>query len=111
MTEKILDYEQTLSELLGLIGQQVTVFAGTHSTPPVTMTLIDGVLERGSDSPLLLAAHANFGTELGDHVMFKVGESGYFPIVRSEFIETIVRPGFRMLQFRDYDLVVMTAAD
>ncbi len=51
MRGKILDYERTLAELLGLIRQLVAVFAGTSSTPPVAIAIIEGVRERGGESP------------------------------------------------------------
>jgi hypothetical protein len=41
--------------------------------------------------------------------MFKVGASSYFPIVRSEFRETLVpQSGTLLMQFRDYELAVLT---
>jgi hypothetical protein len=109
VNEKTLDFEQTLVELLGLIGQPVTVFLGTHSMPPLTMAVIEGVLERGGESPGMRAAHASRGAALGEHVMFKVGVSSYFPVVRSEFSKTAVpEPGVLLLQFHDYELAVLT---
>ncbi len=44
--------------------------------------------------------------------MFQVGESTYFPVVRSDFIETPVpKTGFLMLQFRrDYEVAIMPIA-
>ena len=107
LDDTTLDYEQTLAELLGLLGRPVTVFAATQATPPATTVIIKGILERGDESPVLKTAHAAWGTELGEHVIFKVGASSYFLVVRSEFRETLVpEPSILMLQFRDHDLVV-----
>ena len=103
-----LDYNDTLAQLLGLIGERVTVFAATYSTPPTTIAIIEGVLERSDESPVLKTTHTDVGAAPGEHVIFKIGESSYFLIARRDFTETVVaQPGLLLLRFRDHEIVLL----
>jgi hypothetical protein len=68
---------------------------------------MDGILERGDESPAMKAAHSSVGAKLGDHVMFQVGQSSYFPVVRDQFLYMDSQSDTLMLQFRDYGLAVI----
>lgn len=112
MIERTLDYDGTLAELLGLIGRSVRVYVSTLSTPPTLMAVLEGVLARGAESPVMKASHALGGAKLGDHVMFQVGDSAFFPLVRTDFVGTYVsEDGIRMIRFRDFEVGVSPIAD
>ncbi len=100
------NYDETLADLLGLIGRPVAVFVNTSSK--FEIAILEGVLERGSESLKLQELHRQTGApELGDHVVFQVGESSYFLIIRDEFIETVVsKTGGLVLQFHEYEIFV-----
>ena len=109
MSQTTLDYNETLAQLLGLIGERVTVFVATHSVPPppTRIAIMEGVLDRADESPVIKTAHADVGAAVGEHVVFKIGESSYFSVVRSAFTRTVVaQPGRLLLQFRNHDIVL-----
>lgn len=69
-----LTYEETLAALLGFIGQSVSVIVGgTHNKP--ADTVLEGTLERGSDSPAMRRLYAHLELPLGEHTLFLVGGS------------------------------------
>lgn len=87
----LLDYEQTLSALLGFVGDPVIVtVSGASGEPPEAMALLMGPLRRAASSPLLDFVYESVGIESGELLLFQVGDRDtYFALIRDDFIEGV----------------------
>ena len=106
----MVDYEETLSALHGLLGQDVTVHFATVHVLGGSMT---GSLRRGATNPTIdLLKLRRSGTKPAETLLFEVDSPDYiFRIDRETFdsAEWTDEGGFRQLPIKSRDLLTIIA--
>jgi hypothetical protein len=106
----MVDYEETLGELHGLLGQRVIV---QFATAQMLGGMMAGSLRRGASSPITdLRKFGGRSTNPDETLLFEVDSADYiFRIDRERFdsAEWTDEGGFRQLRIKSRDLLTIIA--